>query len=1190
MYLKRLEVTGFKSFADRTKLDFEPGMTAIVGPNGCGKSNVSDALRWVIGETSAKALRGSKMEDCIFNGTDARKPLSMAEASITFADCEGVLATEFNEVSVSRRVFRSGEGEYFINKTPCRLKDIQRLFMDTGIGTTSYSLMEQGRIDQILSSRPEDRRTIFEEASGITKFKADKKEAIRKLDHTEANLLRLADVIREVKRQIGSLQRQAGKARRYKTMKEELRALDLFASCHNLTEADRGIHDIESQIADLNARVSAAHDEVEAMEQQNAERRRALVGIERDIGGVLESGVQAQSQLDHTHERIELNRKRIEEYQTWSQRDSKEIEDTGKQIETHEAALQDFQTKIDAIATEKNVATHRLESNNERFNTHHHEVEQVRAHIRNRREESVELESLASRLQNQLVEIESRERSTVIRKERLAAEKSQLTRVLETYETRQTEVANALTERTRQVDTAAAAVAALEACLEPLRASLREADRTLVDLRARDAGVEARLELLGAGEDAEEDFPAGTRQLLDEANPLSVDRTAILGPLADAIHVDAPYTVALEIALRAWLDAVLVTDIDAARSLVRTLQDRKAGASRLLAVQVAAANDAPPPEGSGVRLADHVRCEDATRPLVERLIGNVRVVDALDDIPFPIPPRLVYVTFDGCLLRGDGGAELWITGAQAANPLSRKHMLDTNRRNRDALASSIRATEQDHARLTAELQALDTSLLAARESLEEKRRHLAQKEGENDIVSGETIEARQRLETVAWEFGDLNGPQEPDGSTRDDVIRQIEEIREKRQHVLSQMHADTERLHDLEGLQTELQTAVTEARIHFAQISQQLDHLKTQRTALDSRLGELRSARDGRVAGIHSYESGMQQLNTEIADAESRLASLEEAVNANKARTEALHKARDEQAESLIAMEASLAEKRTELETVRNAKSEKEIRYTECRMRRQNLLDRVMSEYNVTVEQVMDAPEPDWGEADRPTPDTLDTEIAELRTKLDAMGPVNLVAIEEYQELEERYNFLTKQEEDLVNAKQQLHDMIRKINRTTSEMFRSTFDAVNEKFQSMFQKLFDGGSAKLVLVNEEDVLECGIEIIARPPGKRLQNITLLSGGERTLTAVSLLLAIYMIKPSPFCLLDELDAALDDSNIGRFVNVLKDFLTQSQFVVITHNRQTIAAADTMYGVTMPEKGISKIVSMRFNQEAQAASTS
>jgi chromosome segregation protein len=469
----------------------------------------------------------------------------------------------------------------------------------------------------------------------------------------------------------------------------------------------------------------------------------------------------------------------------------------------------------------------------------------------------------------------------------------------------------------------------------------------------------------------------------------------------------------------------------------------------------------------------------------------------------------------------------------------------------------------------------------ARSELEQDKHSLALKEGENQIVSAEAAQAQERLDTVTWEVNNLGTDDTSRQEDRKSLADEIERVRNNKERLAQTIRAGTEKLHDLEGRHAELQADLTKHSIKSARLAQEVEHLRSRHQTVEERLTELRTMMNSRSDGIVSYKGSIEKFKDAIKEAEEEVVSLASSVEANDAESESLQKNKDKQSRELEALEEALATKRRLMDQFLKDKSDLDLKLSENTMRRQNHMDRAASEYGMTIEQMMNEPEPEWKD-EKPETDVLETQIAELRTKLEAMGPVNLVAIEEHRELEERHAFLTKQEEDLVNSKQQLLEMIRKINRTTSEMFRTTFAQVNKNFESTFTKLFNGGSAKLVLVNEEDVLECGIEIIAKPPGKRLQNISLLSGGERTLTAVSLLFAIYMIKPSPFCLLDELDAALDESNIGRFVSILREFLDQSQFVVITHNRQTIAASNVLYGVTMPEKGVSRIVSMKFSE--------
>ncbi len=488
--------------------------------------------------------------------------------------------------------------------------------------------------------------------------------------------------------------------------------------------------------------------------------------------------------------------------------------------------------------------------------------------------------------------------------------------------------------------------------------------------------------------------------------------------------------------------------------------------------------------------------------------------------------------------------------------------------------------------LSEHLQALERGIRETRQRLDEQRRVLAQKEGESQVLAGEVREARERLDTVSFEMQALESQGRGHDEMKQSMAARVESLRREREDAGRSIADQNRDLAALETRQTGMQAELTDRRVRFAELSQESRHVESLHAAARQRVDELKAAIEGRSAGIESYRQSIARLVEETRQAEVELPGLEQAVTETGRRAQDLREHRERVAATLRQVEGELAAARAQQDLLRGRVSALEVRRAEERARRQNQLERVLSEHSVNVNQLIESPEPAWPE-EAPSLESVETMIAEIRTKIDAMGPVNLIAIEEYKELEERFSFLTAQEQDLVASKDQLMEMIRTINRTTSEMFRATFEKVNQNFEIMFQKLFNGGTAKLVLVNEEDVLECGIEIIARPPGKRLQNVSLLSGGERTMTAVALLFSIYMIKPSPFCLLDEMDAALDEANIGRFVSVLGEFLKQSQFVVISHNRQTIAEANCVYGVTMPEKGISKIVSMKF-QPHQASS--
>ncbi len=1189
MYIKTLEISGFKSFANKTCLQFEPVMTAIVGPNGCGKSNVSDAIRWALGEQSPKALRAAKMEDCIFNGTDTRKPLGMAEVSITFAECENTLSTEYNEITVTRRVFRTGEGQYFINKTPCRLKDIQRLFMDTGIGTTSYSLMEQGRIDQILSARPEDRRTIFEEVSGITKYKVDKKEAIRKLEYTEANLLRLADVIREVKRQIGSLQRQAGKARRYKVLKDELKKLDIVATKKRLILANNEIDEIESKITTLSNSLHSMQTETQDLTRKSSSSRSQLSAYENEIASAVEAQLHAQNEFDHANELIRVNRQRIQEYNEWASRDSREIDDNKKLLEKERQHFQELSQKMSAARSNQKNAENELATATNNLSQHKQRIDNLKARIQSLREESVETESLLAHLQNQIIEVDSRERSTVIQRERLSAEKTQLARVAADYNKKlseMTETLKSLAEQMRSCETNLKKIEDERDENINKKESLRQ---KLSELNSQMAARNAQIDLLTEHEASKESFPRGAKLLLDKTNPLQINPEHILGAFSDNIKIDQKYRIALEASLRAWLDAILVTSSSAAVDILHKLQSHSNTTARLLAIDMQSPAKAASKQHhqNKTRLMDFVQCPDKIAPLLEHLIGNIMVIESIDSIPSPIPNDLNYVTVNGCFAGGDGRFELWSTDAREQNPLSLKHMLSDAHSDRDVILSQIKEEKPNLDDLSARITAQESSISQAKLSLDQSLRSLAQKEGENQIISDEATEARERLETVSWELDNILANDKSGDSDRNTISTKMTQLREQRETIADTIIQANKELETLENSHSEMQSKLTDMRVQCSSLAHNVEYMASQYEFSQKRIAELDAVVEGRSEGINSYNTSINKLTQAIEIAESQLSTLQNKVTVNSSKAEQLKEKRAILSKQLEQIENDLTQKRSELEQLFSQKSELDVHCAESKIRRQNLVDRVTSEYSLSMEQIMNESDPEW-EGTPPDIEILETRIAEIQTKIEAMGPVNLIAIEEYQELEERHTFLTGQETDLIKAKEQLMDMIKKINRTTSEMFRSTFEQVNNNFQTMFRKLFNGGSAKLVLVNEEDVLECGIEIIARPPGKRLQNVSLLSGGERTLSAVALLFAIYLIKPSPFCLLDEIDAALDETNIGRFVKILEEFLKSSQFIVITHSKQTISAAKVLYGVTMPEKGVSEIVSMKFKDAERVVS--
>jgi len=1185
VYLKQIEITGFKSFADKTRLQFEPGMIAIVGPNGCGKSNVSDAIRWVLGEQRPSALRCAKMPDVVFNGADTRKPLGMAEVSITFADCEGVLDTEFNEVTLTRRVFRSGEGQYFLNKNPCRLKNIHRLFMGTGIGTTSYSVMAQGQIDAILSSKPEDRRAVFEEAAGITKFKADRKEALRKIEQTDANLLRLADVIREVKRQIGTLQRQAGKAQKYKELRDELRGLDIFLTRRRLAALDVRIRELDTSIHALSEQLVSHQEFVAETEAESAHIHGLIHETEERIASLTEQAAQADNRFVRAQEVIRVNEQRIAEYRAWAERDTREISETQTQIEQLRMQLESLAQKRALMQQAAEAERAKLEEAQARFDAHKAQIDQTRADLQQDRQRSVECERRIVQIQNTLSEMESRQREQLMRRDRLSAEHRQVQENLAAVEQTRDEIKARFEAFREQAESVQARLDALDDERTTGTAELRALQEQTAKLQSDAAAKRAQIDLLNDRSEASGEYGAGSQKLLDDAASLGLDRPAIIGPLADMFDAPKDLRLALEAALRAWLDAVVLRDGASARKAVAALLAQGAHAAARLVV-ADAPGDAPAlpatPEGLSP-LLDHVTVADAFTAAAKRLIGHVFLAEALADVPADLPAGCCVVTRDGAIFHPDGCVELWMPESQVSSPLAR-HMLiadtgealavldDTITRNRSALET-----------LEARVSELARMLAQTRQELDEKRRKTAQAEGEYQSVNRDAERAKSRLQSVGAELEALTSQTSGDEATRSALKTELVERTASRDELIERTAEKSAALQTLEDVYGELSQALTECRIQVSSITQQIEHAASQAEATQTRIDELDRTVQGRSRGVSSYDESIQRLTQEIANLQAGLEPMRLAAEALHLKIEETRRERALHQRELEKTDATLAERRRALDDTRDDKSKAEVEVAESRMRRQNQLDHIYNEYGLSADELIAHPDPAWEDNVQPPIPDIEARATSLAADIQALGPVNLVAIEEYKELEERYTFLKAQEDDLLKSKEQILELIAMINKKSGEMFQSTFEKANANFESMFTKLFNGGQAKLVLLeNAEDPLECGIDIIARPPGKRPQSVTLLSGGERTMTAVSLLFAIFMIKPAPFCMLDELDAALDDSNIGRFVQTLKDFLTHSQFLIITHNQHTIAGSDIVYGVTQQEKGISKIVSMRLKE--------
>jgi chromosome segregation protein len=1231
MYLQSLELIGFKSFAPKTTLRFHRGVTAIVGPNGCGKSNVLDAIRWVLGEQSAKALRGGEMADVIFNGTDTRQPHNMAEVSMTFAECEQELGVEWNEVRITRRVFRDGKSEYLINGTPCRLKDIHNLFMDTGIGRSAYSIMEQGRTAQLLNSRPEDRRAIFEEAAGITKYKAQKKEALRKLEYTESNLLRVSDIIKEVKRQIGSLQRQAGKARRYQSLMEDLRVLDTHLSHRTYIDLERSITEVAEQVEkSADARALYEH-EIAEQEIEVAGAREQVTALDAETSGARDSLQTLRNRIFSGESRIETNAERCGEFREMGLRARADIDATHLRIREQENEIEQTDAQLVSLLEVLRGEEELLQAGAARLQ-----------HAQQERQSAEQAtESLTGRLhglENRLTDVRGELSTASARRD---AERSRSLQLQEQVSVAGLAVTTAATRAEQTGAAQASTRASLDAAEQELLAAQQghdesqnarqtaetEWNNSVKQLSEREHRLEILLQLEREGEGLGE----GAQAILRGLDRPEFYQSGILGTLASLVEVPPVEIPAIEAALGAASRAIVFADAGMAESALQTLREAVQGRASVVAsdlLPIPPAHGGPLPEGAISWAADVVRATGSAHGLIARLLEGVVIVPDLQTA-FRLKrayPGLAFAARTGEFLGRDGVAHGGATGEATGSALLRRSQIATLEREVSVLRESVHHLSLVREGALASLEAAVNRLRDAREVLGNTQGLLAAAQADNLLATRELENARHRHESLDGEISSLQDHIQLLEAQIADREQQLEAATLELNTAREERSAASSRISFLRDAETTAASELAEARLRVATERQRQQSLANQRAPMEARIRELAETISVRERDITTHEEKIKSLEAESTGLAESVETWKIESAEAEARVLELGVRRAELQSSVEALEIALRGARKNLSDLQDNRSKNEVRLAELKLRAESIRDHVSRRYQLDLagfepdryallkavaqqkekERRAALPESTDASAQGEVPsnenpeevtveavqaisgpipaeipwDRIELVVAELTERADSMGPVNLDAIQEYDELEERYKFLEQQNNDLINGKAELMEAIARINKTTKELFSETFEKIRVNFQEMFTQLFGGGKANLLLMDESDPLESGIEIIASPPGKKLQSISLLSGGERTMTAVALLFAIYMVKPSPFCVLDEMDAPLDESNIGRFIKLLDRFIGQSQFMVITHNKRTMSRADSLYGVTMEERGISKLLSVKF----------
>lgn len=1185
MKIKKLEMVGFKSFVDKTVVHFDHDVLGIVGPNGCGKSNIVDAIRWCMGEQSAKHLRGRSMEDVIFSGSETRPGNDFAEVTLTFENDDPTDVPleykEYAEIAVTRRLHRSGDSDYLINKTQVRLKDVTDLFLGTGAGTKAYSIVEQGKIGLIVSAKPEDRRLLIEEAAGITKFKSKKKQAEKKMELTQQNLLRVGDIVAEIDRNLGSLKRQAAKAERYVAYRGELEDLQLHEAAHKYLE--------------LTGWIKLEASEVEAWTQSADEARSSLTAREAELEGVrldAHAAEEALEQAQNAHFAAD-NEVRTEEAAIARAKDKidalrhREDQATGEQHEIGEQERR-LAHERDVVATE--VAAHEAEeaqhadqaaAEEERLAELQGEQQRADGSVTELRTSMAKAQADIASADAKLGGFERRQAEMLHRRERLRLEREELEGAQLEDQARVRELTQAVADLREGKVTSAEEKQRLETHLAELRPQILEKERTLDDAKGELTKKRSRMHALLDIQARLEGVGAGVKALVGTKDG------AIAGLVADRLEAPAELTQALAGLLGSRLQDVLVTDMERGLALLERLgQDRRGRATimPLHPAYVAGAHQALPHDDAVVaRLADRLRYAAEDESLVNALVGDAIVVTDMAAAQrmhgglwsAPI------VTLAGEVLHADGR----VSGGQGEEIAA--GMLESKRETRE-LGEEVARLEAIVSKLIAEHQALRAAIAETGASLDRARQQahsdeLALVTAEKDLRQAQSqLEGvRKRLETLSGEELDLAQAIQEAGVERDAARQVLDDARASLEDVTSKIEgAEALAMSWREQVEAQRQI-VTERKVRVAGTREKLSAARGTLQRLARSTEELaergRRLEEELVAGARAFGETAATL---VAHKE----RLQVALDRAKAASDVLGEARgvfDQFRAQLAEREGALKDLRARVDETRNALTQHEMALRERQLAMQHLLEgvaekfrglhlpRIVGDYHLRL----------------PPDESTRARILELVHLLERMGSVNLDAMREHEEAEKRFAFYTEQKADLEKALADLERAIQQMNRESKRLFEQTFEAVNAKFQEIFPRMFRGGRASLRLTNPEDMLETGIDILAQPPGKKLSSIELMSGGEKALTAVSLIFAIFQIKPSPFCILDEVDAPLDEANVARYNELVRSMTDRSQFILITHIKRTMQMVDVLYGVTMPESGVSKLVSVKLNESAE-----
>lgn len=1177
MYLKSLTLKGFKSFADRSKLSLEPGVTVVVGPNGSGKSNISDAVLWVLGEQSAKQLRGNSMEDVVFAGSSARQAVGIAEVDLVLDNQDGTLPLEFSEVTITRRMFRNGESEYLINQSPCRLLDVQELLHDTGLGRDTHSIISQGRLDEILSSKPEDRRALIEEAAGVLKHKKRKDRAVRKLAAMDVHLDRIRDVLIEVDRQLKPLQRQADKAQQHRGIEGELRELEVALAVGDLRVLREQWDGIEKREREHDAGIELARYRLAESERELATFQSLLEEKGLFVGDLSEQRRRLQSVLERTNsglllleekgknlvERLSEMRQKMHQSGSRLEGRSREIEQITEERAVTEAKIQALYTQLGELRRESETARKDRLAADETLSAVMTDTRRTRKEVDSARLELADIQQSLSAfaLESDMLT------------ERVTAVKNQRTALMQTLSARR----NRLEHLAGRIDHARKE-AGLAASDVDKRVRLLESRRATMDkLREELTVVRAEIRALEEVDRAFEAASPALAWLLAREH----DLPGVIGPVTDQITVPAEYEQVVERVLGADVFCVLVRNAADIRRTVAVLEEHGASDFSLVPVDAVRPPEVPA-EGPGVRLLDVIECSNDIRPALAALIGDVRVVDSLD--------AAMAAEHSSWRLTTRAGQTLWPSGRVRVGPnldedsgvLARKRSLVDLRDRVQSLDSAVgeaealvveageavSAAQQDHLELSQTIATLAGEEASLREDIGRIERSIT--ETDTELAS---IDLRLR------QIEEKTVKDRPFERTLNDRIQAgLAHIEELEDGTVARREERDVRFRE----ESEVATRLSACQVEIAAVSEREVHLKRRLASLTAEMRELEQTVSQSTLTAEALESlrlRIQPLHDLYSDllerAEHWGEKLRDRARFEQADSESLRQTIHDGQSAVKAAQAAVDEANEAMAEVRVEKAALEVQVTAA-------VRRIVEDLGVPIERALETPpiEDRSAAAER---------AHQLRKRLANLGPVNPIALEEFQALQHRRDFMQTQLDDLLSSRKALQKVIAAIDRKVRDRFLDTFELVNNHFQDIFAVLFPGGQASLSLTDPDDPESTGVEVVAQPRGKRLQKMTLLSGGEKSLTALALLFAVYRTRPCPFYILDEVEAALDDTNLRRFIAFVDSLRTHTQFVVVTHQRRTMEMADVLYGVSMQADGVSKVVSQKLDRAIAEANT-